>query len=166
MDDIRIFIKKIAPKNSIKLSIKYEETNITYKYKYYDYNFILKEYNDEDKIELIYNKIIYNNYNDIQLVLFELFEYKTIEYIDIYLQKKLEKTKIKIEDIYNDYYDDYNDELICIRILKLDDNIILKIKFIVYDKSEIKMYYNNDVIIGYDNIIKKIDELIKSFIKL
>ena len=113
MDDIRLFIKKIVPKDSIKLSIKYNDNYNTYKYKYYDNLLIFNEYfpidyEEDNKIELIIGKNKYDNYNDIQLILFELFDYKTIEYIDIYLQKKVIKNNIYIEDIYDDYYDDIN----------------------------------------------------------
>jgi hypothetical protein len=97
------------------------------------------------------------------LILFELFEYKTIEYIDVYLMKKLEKTKMRIEDIYNDYYDDFNDKLICTRLINSsdEDKTIIKLKFIISHKTEIKMYYNTEVICEFDNIIKKIDEILK-----
>ena len=134
MDEIRMFIKKVAAKESIKLSIKYNNTYTQYKYKYFDIPLVFKEYINEDgddsRIELVYNGTSYNNYNDIQLVLFELFEYKTIEYIDAYLMKKLEKTKMRIDDIYNDYYDDVNDKLICSRLITNNDNSnIIKMKF-------------------------------------
>jgi len=166
MDDIRRFIKKVAPKDSIKLYIKYYDTYNEYKYKYYNTNLIFKEIinNDEDdsNIELEINKEKYNNYNDIQLKLFELFEYKNIEYIDIYLQKKIEKSLYIIEDIYDDFYDDLNDKLISTRLIRKRDKpeIIIKFKFIVYNKTDIKLYYNFDVINDFDNIIKKIDEII------
>lgn len=162
-----MFIKKAAPKDSIKLSIKYNDTHNQYKYKYFDIPIIFKEYineeGDDSTIELLYNGNTYDNYNDIQLVLFELFEYKTIEYIDAYLLKKLEKTKMRIDDIYNDYYDDIEDKLICTRLILIEDNTIIKFKFIVSHKTEIKLYYNTDVISDFDNIIKKIDEIILSF---
>lgn len=167
MDEIRMFIKKVAPKESIKLSIKYNDTYTQYKYKYFDIPLVFKEYINEDgddsRIELVYNGTSYTTYNDIQLILFELFEYKTIEYIDVYLMKKLEKTKMRIEDIYNDYYDDHNDKLICTRLINYDeDKTIIKLKFIISHKTEIKMYYNCDVICDFDNIIKKIDEIIST----
>jgi hypothetical protein len=167
MDDIRFFIKRVAPKDSIKLYIKYHDTHTAYKYKYYDFILNFKEFinyeEDDSKIELTFNDITYDNYIDIQLILFDLFEYKTIEYIDIYLQKQIEKTKLIIEDIYNDYYDDVADKLICTRLLSLDNNQIIKLKFIVFEKTEIKLYYNNDVIIDFDNIIKKINEIISLY---
>jgi hypothetical protein len=168
MDEIRMFIKKVAAKESIKLSIKYNNTYTQYKYKYFDIPLVFKEYINEDcdsddsRIELVFDGKSYNNYNDIQLVLFELFEYKTIEYIDAYLMKKLEKTKMRIEDIYNDYYDDINDKLICTRLINSDENTtIIKFKFIISHKTEIKLYYNTEVICDFDNIIKKIDEILK-----
>jgi len=161
-----MFIKKVAAKESIKLSIKYNNTYTQYKYKYFDIPLVFKEYinddGDDSRIELVFNGTSYNTYNDIQLILFELFEYKTIEYIDAYLMKKLEKTKMRIDDIYNDYYDDYNDKLICTRLITNNDNSdIIKLKFIISHKTEIKMYYNTEVICDFDNIIKKIDEILK-----
>lgn len=169
MDEIRMFIKKVAPKESIKLSIKYNDTYTQYKYKYFDTPLVFKEYINEDgdsddsRIELVFNGTSYKTYNDIQFILFELFEYKTIEYIDAYLIKKLEKTKMRIEDIYNDYYDDFNDKLICTRLINSsdEDKTIIKLKFIISHKTEIKMYYNTEVICDFDNIIKKIDEILK-----
>ena len=166
MDDIRFFIKRVAPKDSIKLYIKYNDTHTAYKYKYYDNLLIFNEYfpidyEEDNKIELIIGKNKYDNYNDIQLILFELFDYKTIEYIDIYLQKKVIKNNIYIEDIYDDYYDDINDKLICTRLLKLKDNTLsFKLKFIILNKTDIKLYYKNDIISDFDNILKKIDEII------
>lgn len=164
MDDIRMFIKKVAPKESIKLSINYYDTYTQYKYKYFDTPLIFKEYindnGDDSIIELIFNGTTYNIYNDIQLVLFELFDYKTIEYIDAYLMKKLEKTKLRLDDIYNDYYDDNDDKLICTRLITNGDTNIIKLKFIINHKTEIKLYYNCEVICDFDNIIKKIDELL------
>ena len=93
--------------------------------------------------------------NEIQLLLFDLFDYKNIEYIDVYLQSK---KGIQIEDIYNDFYDDVNKELICIRNIIKDEKII-KIKIIVYNNEEYKLFYNYETINGFDEIIKKIDEL-------
>jgi len=94
MDNIRFFMKKNAT-DRLQVSITYNDTFTCYKYKYNDNYLIFKEYNqieEDDNIELIYNKKKYNNFNDIQLILFEIFNYKIIEYIDIYLQKKIENT--------------------------------------------------------------------------
>lgn len=167
MDDIRRFIKRAAPKESIKLSIKYTDTHNEYRYKYYDIPIVFKEIinsdGDDSIIELVFNKNSYKDFNEIQLVLFDLFEYKTIEYIDVYLQKKVSKSLYKIEDIYDDFYDDINDKLISTRLLIKPNNTdkeIIKFKFVVSHKTNITLYHNFDVINDFDNIIKKIDELL------
>jgi len=153
MDNIRSFIKKIAL-NNYKLSIAYKDDYNLFKYVFDDFTLVFKEI-DGDVVSLNYNKKTYINFNEIQLLLFDLFDYKNIEYIDVYLQSKKE---IQIEDIYNDFYDDVNKELICIRNIIKDDKII-KIKIIVYENEEYKLFYNYETIIGFDAIIKKIDEL-------
>ena len=43
---------------------------------------------DGEVISLNYNKKTYTDFNEIQLLLFNLFDYKNIEYIDCYLQSK------------------------------------------------------------------------------
>jgi hypothetical protein len=167
MDDIQLFIKKNAT-SKLKMSIKYEDTHNSYNYNYNGINLIFKEYytdENDNYIHLVYNKKTYENFNDIQLILFELFNYKTIEYIDIYMQRKIEKTSLHINDFYNDYYDDINDKLICSRRLTLDDLDVIKFKFVIVDKTEITLYYKTETIKGFDEIIKKIDELLKDYQK-
>ena len=153
MDNLRSFIKKIAL-NTYKLSIAYKDDCNLYKYVFDDYTLLFKEM-DGEVISLNYNKKTYTDFNQIQLLLFDLFDYKNIEYIDVYLQSK---KGIQIEDIYNDFYDDVNKELICIRNIIKDEKII-KIKIIVYNNEEYKLFYNYETINGFDEIIKKIDEL-------
>jgi hypothetical protein len=153
MDNLRSFIKKIAL-NTYKLSIAYKDDCNLYKYVFDDYILLFKEI-DGEVISLNYNKKTYNDFNEIQLLLFDLFDYKNIEYIDCYLQSK---KNIQIEDIYNDFYDDVNKELICIRNIIKDEKII-KFKIIVYNNDEYKLFYNYETIIGIDAIIKKIDDL-------
>jgi len=161
MDDIRLFLKKTV-RNLYKLSIAYRDGYNLYKYNFDDYILLFKE--TEEGIELTYNKKTYNNFNEIQLILFDLFDYKNIEYIDIYLQLKIDKCKYsaRIEDIYNDYYDDQKKELICIRHIIIDEKEIeknMKLKIIMVDNNDYTLYYNLETIIGFDEIIKKIDEL-------
>jgi len=153
MDNLRSFIKKIAL-NTYKLSIAYKDDYNLFKYVFDDFTLVFKEI-DGEIVSLNYNKKTYTDFNQIQLLLFDLFDYKNIEYIDVYLQSK---KGIQIEDIYNDFYDDVNKELICIRNIIKDEKII-KIKIIVYNNEEYKLFYNYETINGFDEIIKKIDEL-------
>lgn len=153
MDNLRSFIKKIAL-NTYKLSIAYKDDYNLFKYVFDDFTLVFKEI-DGEVVSLNYNKKTYTDFNQIQLLLFDLFDYKNIEYIDVYLQSK---KGIQIEDIYNDFYDDVNKELICIRNIIKNEKII-KIKIIVYNNEEYKLFYNYETINGFDEIIKKIDEL-------
>jgi hypothetical protein len=158
MDDITLFIKRNAV---IKLqhAIKYNDDHTEYKYKYNDNILTFKEY-EEDVITLTFNKKTYDIYNDIQLILFDLFDYKNIEYIDAYLQQKVSKTtSCNITDLYNDYYDDYEKKLICTRKLLFNEKEI-KLKFIITNETDHILYYNCETINGIDDIIKKIDEII------
>jgi alpha-N-acetylglucosamine transferase len=110
---------------------------------------------EDDVIKLIYNDNTFTDENEIQLELFELFNYKNIEYIDCYIIKKRNIDNFEILDIYDDYYDNNDDILICNRSFKKNDKLI-KIK-IIYQNEEYTMYYNLETIHGFDNIIEKID---------
>lgn len=158
MEDIRLFMKKNAP--LYKLSIAYRDGYNLYRYKFDDFTLLFKE--TEDGVELNYNKKDYTNFNEIQLLLFDLFDYKNIEYIDVFLQLKIEKSKtpIRIEDIYNDFYDDINKELICVRNLIINEEKIIKFKIIVYDEHDYKLYYNSETISGFNEILEKISKLL------
>lgn len=157
MNDIRIFIKNNS-KEEYKLSIKYEDNETIYKYKYSSYLLIFKE-DFNDNISLIINKKTYDNLTDIHLFLFNLFDYKNFEYIDLYLKQQIEKTSIYIEDYYNDNYDDFNNEFIAIRNLIINEKIF-KMK-IVLKNNEFYLYYNIDIITGFDNILEKIKDIIQ-----
>jgi len=162
MNDIRIFIRKIANDN-YSLNIKYKNNKTFYIYQFHnDINKLIFT-EDNDIITLKYNDIIYNNDLDISLILFDLFNYKTIEYIDIYLQKKIRDfnntyptNSIIIDDIYNDIYDDQTMILTYIRNI----NNIFKLKFIVDNHNNLTLLYNLETINGFNEIIKKIDEII------
>ena len=158
MEDIRLFMKKNA--SLYKLSIAYRDGYNLYRYKFDDFTLLFKE--TENGVELNYEKKDYTNFNEIQLLLFDLFDYKNIEYIDAFLQLKIEKSKtpIRIEDIYNDFYDDINKELICVRNLIVNEEKIIKFKIIVYDEHEYKLYYNTETISGFNEILEKIDKLL------
>lgn len=157
MNDIRIFIKNNS-KEEYKLSIKYEDNETIYKYKYSSFQLIFKE-DFNDNIILDINKKTYENITDIHLFLFNLFDYKNFEYIDLYLKQQIEKTPINIEDFYNDNYDDFNNEFIAIRNLILNKQIF-KIKFVLKN-NEFYLYYNLNIISGFDNILEKIKEIIQ-----
>lgn len=158
MEDIRLFMKKNA--SLYKLSIAYRDGYNLYRYKFDDFTLLFKE--TDNGVELNYEKNDYTNFNEIQLLLFDLFDYKNIEYIDVFLQLKIEKSKtpIRIEDIYNDFYDDINKELICVRNLIVNEEKIIKFKIIVYDEREYKLYYNSETISGFNEILEKIDKLL------
>lgn len=154
MDNLRYFIKKIAT-NTYKLSIAYKDDCNKYKYKFDDFTLLFKEI-DGEVVSMNYNKQTYTDFNEIQLILFDIFNYKNMEYIDIYLQSK---KNIQIEDIYNDFYDDIKKELICIRSIIKNGEKIIKLKFVVYNHDHYELYYQDDIITDFDNIIRKIDEL-------
>jgi len=157
MNDIRIFIKNNS-KEEYKTSIKYEDTENIYKYKFSSYLLTFKEDFNENII-LIINKKTYDNLTDIHLFLFNLFDYKNFEYIDLYLKQQIEKTPINIEDYYNDNYDDFNNEFIAIRNLILNEKIF-KMK-IVLKSNDFYLYFNLDIISGFDNILEKIKQIIQ-----
>lgn len=163
MEDIRLFMKKNA--SLYKLSIAYRDGYNLYRYKFDDFTLLFKE--TDNGVELNYKKKDYTNFNEIQLLLFDLFDYKNIEYIDVYLQFKIDKckTSARIEDIYDDYYDDINKELICTRHIYITSDFseqkekIIKLKLVVIDESEYKLFYNNETIIGFEEILAKINLL-------
>jgi len=158
--DLQNFIKQNSKVNS--MNIKYTD-----EYDIYEYNVniegmihIIKILDDGDMIKLDYNEKILDNDIDIQLELFELFNYKNIEYIDCYILKKQQLHEIEVLDMYEDHYDNNDGILICNRAFMKNERII-KIKIIVYDNgADYKMYYNLDEISGFDEIIKKIDLLL------
>ncbi len=162
MNDIRIFIKNNT-KEEYKLSIKYEDNETIYKYKYPSYLLTFKE-DFEENISLVIDKKNYDNLTDIHIFLFNLFDYKNFEYIDLYLKQQIEKTPILIEDFYNDNYDDFNNEFIAIRNLILNKKMY-KMKFVLKN-NEFYLYYNLNIISGFDNIIEKIKEIIQLIMNL
>jgi hypothetical protein len=162
MNDIKNFIKNNS-KEEYKTSVKYEDNETIYKYKYSSYLLTFKEDFNENII-LIINKKTYDNLTDIHLFLFNLFDYKNFEYIDLYLKQQIEKTPINIEDYYNDNYDDFNNEFIAIRNLILNEKIF-KMK-IVLKNNEFYLYFNLDIISGFDNILEKIKQIIQLIMNL
>ena len=155
LNELQLFIKNNS--KIVSLNIEYTDEGDIYTYiiNIQGINYTLKLIEDGDIIKMIYNDITYTDYNDIQLELFELFNYKNIEYIDCYILKKRNTNDFDILDIYDDYYDNNEDMLICNRSFKKDDKII-KIK-IIYQNEDYSLYYNMEVIHGVDNIIEKLD---------
>ena len=153
--DIRLFIKNNS--KIVSLNIDYTDDGDIYTYiiNIQGLNHTLKLIENGDIISLNYNDKNITDEIDIQLELFELFNYKNIEYIDCYILKKRNLINFEILDLYDDYYDNNEDVLICNRSFKKNEQLI-KIK-ITYQNEEYTMYYNLEVIHGFDDIIEKID---------
>ena len=151
LSDIQLFIKKNS--KIINLTINYTDEGDIHNYKINieGIDYIIKLIDTYSEINMEYNDKIYNNDNDIQLKLFELFNYKNIEYIDCYIKNKLNDNY----DYYDDDYDNIKDKLICNKIININDKII-KFKLEYYN-NELYMIIGTDNIIGFDNIINKIN---------
>ena len=153
--DIQLFIKNNC--KIVSLNVDYTNDGDIYNYviNIQGINHKLQLSEDGDIIKLVYNDNTFTDDNEIQLELFELLNYKNIEYIDCYIIKKRNIDNFEILDIYDDYYDNNDDILICNRSFKKNDKLI-KIK-IIYQNEDYTMYYNLETIHGFDNIIEKID---------
>jgi len=160
LTDIKLFIKKNS--NVINLTINYTDEGDIYNYKINieGINYEIKIIDTYENISIEYNNEIYRDDNEIQLKLFELFNYKNIEYLDCYINNKINKINdYYYYDNYNDDYDNQKDILVCNRIIKNKDNKLIKFKFEYY-KNEYYLIINDENIIGFDNIIKKIDSIL------
>jgi hypothetical protein len=158
--DLQMFIKKNSKIVSLNIDYNTDEGDV-YNYKInaegIDYN--LKFITDTETIKMIYDDKTIDNDNDIQLELFEMLNYKNIEYIDCYIIKKRnDNNNFEIIDMYDDTYYNNIDKLICNRSFKKDDKII-KIK-IVYQYNDYKLYYGGNEISGFDEILRKIDMIL------
>lgn len=162
MDEINAFIKKNVSKKT--MTVKYNEGNNVYTYKFNSQgiDFKLSFVETEHDITLNYNSKSISNFNDIQLELFDILNYKTIEYIDAYITKKAFEKEIIFEDIYNDYYDDQNKQLICTRSLTFKDGMTKKFIINIYDNIDYVMHYNFETIEGFDDVFLKIKEFLES----
>lgn len=155
MNDLRTFIKKNIGVSNYKLSIKYNYPNNEVVYKYIISNptcsLIFKETNND--ISLTYNNSSYSNIYEIYIIIYNITNYTyNIDYIDAYIMK----SNASIDDMYNDYYDDTEKQLISHRNINQH-----KLKFISKtDEQSIILYYNLETINDFDEILKKIDELI------
>ena len=156
--DIQLFIKNNCKIVSLNIDYTNEGDIHNYVINIQGINHKLKLIEEgEDVIKLIYNDNTFTDENEIQLELFELFNYKNIEYIDCYLLKKQQTSGIEVLNMYDDYYDNNDGILICNRSYVKDGRTI-KIKIIVYDNgADYKMYYNLEEIMGFEEIIKKLD---------
>ncbi len=155
MNELRTFIKKNIGVSNYKLSIKYNYDNNEVIYKYLLSNshtsLIFKEVSND--ISLTYDNKSYSNIYDIYIILYNLSNYThNIDYIDAYIMK----SNASIDDMYNDYYDDTQNQLISHRNI---NNHILKFISNIDDKY-ITLYYNLETITEFDDILKKIDELL------
>ena len=142
MEEIRVFIKKNA-RIDYKLSISYNQNYNLFKYKFDDFILLFKEVDGEIE-SLTYNKKVYKDFIEIQLLLFNLFDYKNIEYIDVYLQSI---QGIYIENIYDDYYDNNSNE--CeLNLLKVGWKFkaLIKIDYIWIDIGKNKFGLNIELI--------------------
>lgn len=157
--DLQMFIKKNS--KIVSMNIEYTDEGDVYNYKINaeGINYDLKFITDNETIKMIYNDKIIDNDNDIQLELFDLLNYKNIEYIDCYIIKKRnDNNNFEIIDMYDDTYYNNVDKLICNRSFKKDDKII-KIK-IIYQYNDFKLYYNTKEISGIDEILIEIDKIL------
>ena len=157
--DLQMFIKKNS--KIVSTNIEYTDEGDVYNYKINaeGINYDLKFITDNETIKMIYNDKIIDNDNDIQLELFDLLNYKNIEYIDCYIIKKRnDNNNFEIIDMYDDTYYNNVDKLICNRSFKKDDKII-KIK-IIYQYNDFKLYYNTKEISGIDEILIEIDKIL------
>ena len=159
-EEIHQFIKRNSKINSMTVDYTPDTNEYNYVVNVSGLNNSFKIILDltDYSISLHHKSRVFNYSNDIQLELFEIFNYKNIEYIDCYILKKKLTKDFDIIDMYDDYYDNDNDLLICNRTI-IKDQKPIKIKFTCHD-NEMTMEYNMQKIIGFEEIIEKIDEIL------
>jgi hypothetical protein len=156
-EEIHQFIKRNSKVISLNINYTPDTNEYIYVVNVNGLNHTLKIILDltDNSVVLEYKSNLIRYSNDIQLELFEIFNYKNIEYIDCYIFKKKIINDFDIIDMYDDYYDNDNDELISNRTIIKDEKPI-KIKFVCHD-NEMTMEYNMEKIIGFEEIIEKLD---------
>jgi hypothetical protein len=154
--DLQNFIKKNSKINELKIHYTDDGDIYEYKINIEGIDYIVKIIDDGDILKFEYNGKILDNDIDIQLELFELFNYKNIEYIDCFILKKRNINNFEILDMYDDNYDNIEKKYICNRSIMKNEEL-KKIKIVIYDETEYIMYYDMEEINGFDEILKKID---------
>ena len=154
--DLQNFIKKNSKINELKIHYTDDGDIYEYKINIEGIDHIVKIIDDGDILKFEYNGKILDNDIDIQLELFELFNYKNIEYIDCFILKKRNINNFEILDMYDDNYDNIEKKYICNRSIMKNEEL-KKIKIIIYDETEYIMYYDMEEINGFDEILKKLD---------
>jgi hypothetical protein len=152
----------------IKKNSKIVSLNINYKSDYNEYVYVVNVnglnhtfkliVNEDSDVHLEYKSNLFTCPNDIQLEIFELFNYKNIEYIDCYILKKKYMNDFEIMSMYEDYYDNDHDLLTCDRTIIKNEKPI-KFKFTCHD-DELTMEYNLETIVGFEEIIEKLDKIL------
>ena len=162
MEEINLFIKKNVPK--VKMTVKYNDDNNVYTYKFnsqgIDFKLLFTE--TENNVSLNYDSKTITDFNDIQLELFDILNYKTLEYLDAYIIKKSIEKEIVFNDMYNDYYDDQNQQLICNRSLTFKNGLTKKFVINIYENTDYILNYNLESIEGFDNVLAKITEILEN----
>lgn len=162
MEEINLFIKKNVPK--VKMTVKYNDDNNVYTYKFnsqgIDFKLLFTE--TENNVSLKYDSKTITDFNDIQLELFDILNYKTLEYLDAYIIKKSIEKEIVFNDMYNDYYDDQNQQLICNRSLTFKNGLTKKFVINIYENTDYVLNYNLESIEGFDNVLAKIGEILEN----
>ena len=154
--DLQNFIKKNSKINELKIHYTDDGDIYEYKINIEGIDYIVKIIDDGDILKFEYNGKILDNDIDIQLELFELFNYKNIEYIDCFILKKRNINNFEILDMYDDNYDNIEKKYICNRSIMKNEEL-KKIKIVIYDETEYIMYYDVEEIKGFDEILKKLD---------
>jgi len=154
--DLQNFIKKNSKINELKIHYTDDGDIYEYKINIEGIDYIVKIIDDGDILKFEYNGKILDNDIDIQFELFELLNYKNIEYIDCFILKKRNINNFEILDMYDDNYDNIEKKYICNRSIMKNEEL-KKIKIVIYDETEYIMYYDMEEINGFDEILKKID---------